>query len=297
MDGSTESSQGLSKTLGSTDNSLAICEAVLAASKLMPDTMPGLSTSEQREAYFYRVKYSIDSIMRGHEQKISVDSDQLLQDVKEFLSSAESMSTRELTVAQLMLYILEGQGRYTEELDYINWLRDHLIASDDQPQMVWFLERINRVAVRLKLTNNPMELKSTTQEGDPFDLQSLNGSVVLVEFWSTNCKPCIKDFPALKRIYGEYQSKGFEIVAICLHAQPERIRRFVEDQDLPWIQLCNDPTASDEANSILLKQFGIEAVPTTFLVDQRGVVVAQGVRPFHSNPEQNLEKWLAKLIP
>lgn len=297
MDGSAESAQGLSKTLGSTDNSLAICEAVLAASKLMPKTVPELSTSEQREASFYRVKYSIDSIMRGHEEKITVDSVQLLQDVKEFLSSADSIGTRELTVAQLMLYVLEGQGRYAEELDYINWLLEHLVASEEQPQIAWFLERITRVAVRLKLTNNPMELKSNTLEAAPFDLQSLKGKVVLVEFWSTSCKPCIKDFPVLKRIYGEYQSKGFEIVAICLHAQPERIRRFIADQDLPWMQLCDDPTASDEANSIFVKQFGIEAVPTTFLVDQNGMVVAQGVRPFHGNPEQNLERWLAKLMP
>lgn len=297
MDGSAESAEGLSKTLGSTDNSLAICEAVLAASKLMPANAPELSTSEKREASYYRVKYSIDSIMREHEDKIPVDSDQLLRDVKEFLSTAESNGTREMTVAQLMLYVLEGKGRYADELDYINWLLEHLAVSQDQPQFSWFLERIKRVAVRLRLTNNPMELKSSTLSGELFDLQSLKGKVVLVEVWSTSCKPCIKDFPALKRIYGEYQSKGFEIVAICLHAQPERIRRFIAGQDLPWIQLCDDPTASDEANSRFIHQFGIEAVPTTFLVDQSGIVVAQGVRPFHDNPDQNLEKWLAKLMP
>ncbi len=297
MDGSAETAQGLSKALGSTDNSLAICEAVLAASQLMPRNAPGLSTSEQREASFYRVKYSIDSIMREHEDKIPVDSDQLLREVKEFLSTAESNGTREMTVAQLMLYVLEGKGRYTEELDYINWLLEHFTVYQDQPQIAWFVERIKRVSVRLQLANNLMELKSFTLAGEPFDLQSLKGKVVLVEVWSTSCKPCIKDFPSLKRIYGEYQAKGFEIVAICLHAQPERIRRFVADQDLPWIQLCDDPTASDEANSKFIHQFGIEAVPTTFLVDQSGVVVAQGVRPFHGNPEQNLENWLGKLMP
>jgi peroxiredoxin len=297
MDGSAEAAQGLSKALGSSDNSLAICKAVLTAGKLMPPNAPELSTSEQREANFYRIKYSIEVIMRGHEAEMPVDGDQLLKEVKEFLVSAESNGSRELSVAQLMLYVLEGKGRYDEELDYINWLLEHLVVAEDQPQIAWFVERINRVAVRLKLTNNPMQLKSTTIEGAPFDLQSLKGEVVLIEVWSTSCQPCIKDFPALKRIYGEYRTKGFGIVGICLHAQPERIRRFITEQDLPWVQLCDDSTASDESNSIFIKQFGIEAVPTTFLVDQRGVVVAQGVRPFHDNPEQNLEKWLAKLMP
>ena len=297
MDGSAEAAEGLSKTLGNTDNSLAICKAVLTASEGIPRYRAELTTSEQREANFYRVKYSIDTIMRGHEDAIPVDIDQLLQDVREFVGSAESQGTREMTIAQLMLYVLEGKGRYDEELDYINWLREHVDEAEDQPQIAWFMERISRVAVRLKLTGNPMELKSNTLAGEPFDLQSLKGKVVLVEVWSTSCKPCIKDFPALKRIYGEYQSKGFEIVAICLHAQPERIRRFVEEQELPWMQLCDDPTASDEANSKFIHQFGIEAVPSTFLVDQNGVVVAQGVRPFHDKPEQNLEKWLVKLLP
>lgn len=297
MDGSAETAQGLSKALGSSDNSLAICKAVLTAGKLMPPNAPELSTSEQREANFYQVKYSIEVIMRGHEAEMPVDGDQLLKEVKEFLVSADSNGSREMTIAQLMLYVLEGQGRYDEELDYIHWLVEHLVVSEEQPQIALFIERINRVAVRLQLTNNPMQLKSTSLAGKPFDLESLKGKVVLVEVWSTSCKPCITDFPALKRIYGEYQSKGFEIVAICLHAEPERIRRFAADHDLPWLQICDDPTASVECNSTFLKQFGIEAVPTTFLIDQNGVVVAQGVRPFHDSPEQNLEKWLAKLMP
>lgn len=297
MDGSAEAAEGLSKTLGDTDNSLAICKAVLTASERIPRYRAELTTSEQREANFYRVKYSIDTIMRGHDDAIPVDIDQLLQDVREFVGSAESLGTREMTVAQLMLYVLEGKGRYDDELDYINWLLERIVVSDAEPQIAWFMERIKRVAVRLKLTNSPLELTSTTIAGEPFDLQSLKGKVVLVEVWSTSCKPCIKDFPALKRIYGEYQAKGFEIVAICLHAQPERIRRFVAEQELPWIQLCDDPTASDEANSKFIHQFGIEAVPTTFLLDQNGVVIAQGVRPFHESPEQNIEKWLAKLMP
>jgi thiol-disulfide isomerase/thioredoxin len=297
LDGSAESAEGLSKALGSSDNSLAICKAVLAASKLMPPNSPELSKSEQREASFYRVKYSIDVIMRGHEAEIQVDSDQLLKNVKDFLTSADSNGSREMTVAQLMLYVLEGKGQYDEELAYIHWLVEHLVVSEGQPQIALFLERLNRVAVRLKLTNNPLILKSTTLAGKPFDLESMKGKVVLVEIWSTGCKPCIKDFPALKRIYSENQSKGFEIVAICLHAEPERIRRFAADYDLPWLQLCDDPTASHECNSTFLKQFGIEAVPTTFLIDQNGTVVAQGIRPLHDNVEQDLEKWLSSLLP
>ena len=144
----------------------------------------------------------------------------------------------------------------------------------------------------MELTKGKIQLQSNTLKGEPFDIQSLRGKVVLIEFWGTRCAPCIADQPVLKRIYREYRERGFEIVGICLHAEPERIRRFVDEHELPWVQLCHDKSTSIECNKPLTDRFGVEAVPTTLLIDKDGRVIAQGVRPLHSIQGQDLECFL-----
>jgi hypothetical protein len=106
----------------------------------------------------------------------------------------------------------------------------------------------------------------------------------------------LAELPALQRIYQQYHGHGFEIVAVCIGAAPERIRRFVADRQLPWIQLCHELTAGSECNQQLSDDFGIEFVPTSLLLDASGTVVAQGVRPLHQDEHQNLEARLNNLL-
>ena len=145
--------------------------------------------------------------------------------------------------------------------------------------------------------NEILVLQSTTIDGKPFDLESLRGQVVLIEFWGPHCKPCIADFPALKRIYAASKKRGFEIVSVCLHAAPARIMRFATEHQLPWIQLCDDKSTCNECNRALADRFGIQAVPTTLLIDADGRVIAMALRPLSDNADSDLERWLNKLIP
>jgi len=136
-----------------------------------------------------------------------------------------------------------------------------------------------------------------TTEIKKFLQASLRGKIVLIEFWGTHCKPCIADFPALKRIYAANRERGFEIVSVCLHAAPARIQSFAADHQLPWIQLCDDKSASEQCNQALAERFGIQAVPTTLLLDTDGRVVAMALRPLSGDLELDLELWLRKLLP
>jgi len=61
-------------------------------------------------------------------------------------------------------------------------------------------QKLAKIVQRLSLMNEILELQSRTLDDHPFDIGSLRGKVVLLEFWGTHCKPCIADFPALKRI-------------------------------------------------------------------------------------------------
>lgn len=293
MDGSTEFSQGLVPS----DNAEAVCTAVLAACEYVPENSPQLTPPEQREVEYYRFKYGSWSVIRGSEPDTQATIDKLHDDAKNLIESADSFGSQEQSAAEMTLRVLEGTGRNSQTLEFIAWLSEQLPAMLSTPEKDVFASRLERIAIRLELTHSQLALQSSTLAEEAFDIQSLRGKVVLVEFWGTRCQPCIADLPALKRIYGKYSARGFEIVGVCLNAEPERIRRFAAEHDLPWIQLCDDHSASMECNKTLSDSFGIEAVPTTLLISADGQVLSQGVRPFHSDPAKVLEKQLEKLLP
>jgi thiol-disulfide isomerase/thioredoxin len=56
----------------------------------------------------------------------------------------------------------------------------------------------------------------TTIDGGTFDLGTLHGKVVLVNYWATWCAPCRKEMPKLDALYRKYHSQGLEMVGISI---------------------------------------------------------------------------------
>lgn len=113
--------------------------------------------------------------------------------------------------------------------------------------------------------------------GDPLPTLSLNylgkepeltGRPLLVEFWATWCPPCRKSIPHLNEIYAKYKPKGLEIVGIT-DEDEATVKRFQKQIPMEYNVAINTP------NSIY-KQFGIQVIPTAFLVDKGGKIVWTG---------------------
>jgi len=58
----------------------------------------------------------------------------------------------------------------------------------------------------------PIDIAFTALDGREVSLAALKGKVVLVDFWATDCAPCVGEIPQLKAVYEEFQAKGFEIL-------------------------------------------------------------------------------------
>jgi peroxiredoxin len=112
----------------------------------------------------------------------------------------------------------------------------------------------------------PIDIQFTALDGRQVDLAKLRGKVVLVEFWSTSCGPCIVEMPAVKAAYEKLHSSGFEVLAISLDDKETALRRFVNDKDLPWPQHFDGKGWENQ----FAVRYGIFAIPTMWLVDKRG---------------------------
>ena len=143
------------------------------------------------------------------------------------------------------------------------------------------LERVKLTEVGSVLPN--VELPDA--EGKMVSTESLRGKYVLVDFWATWCGPCMRELPNLQNAYQKYHEKGFEVYSISLDHDKDAWLNGIKTKELSWIcvmDLEGSPTA---------KQMAIKYIPTTFLLNPDGVIVAVNLRG------EELENKLAELMP
>lgn len=111
---------------------------------------------------------------------------------------------------------------------------------------------------------------AVTLQGDTVSLADLRGRVVLLNVWATWCTPCVREMPALQRLYDAHHADGLEVVAVSVDgATPglgaTNVRQFVEDLGVSFTILL-DPAGSIE------EKFRVSGLPTTFVIDREGRV-------------------------
>ncbi|MFN7971524.1 MAG: TlpA disulfide reductase family protein [Acidobacteriota bacterium] len=93
--------------------------------------------------------------------------------------------------------------------------------------------------------------------------QSYTGSVVLVNFWATFCRPCVDEMPSLDRVYQEYRSRGLVVLAVSIDEGVPEIEQFQKRFQLSF------PIAHDRGKAISTA-WGTEKVPETYVIARNG---------------------------
>ncbi len=134
------------------------------------------------------------------------------------------------------------------------------------------------------------EVSFRTIEGRLIPLSSLRGQPVLVQFWATTCSICLEEQPDLVQLYRRLHPRGLELVAVSMpQDRPDFVIRLAREQDLPF------PVALDVDGRVNRAFGGIEATPTTLLIDAPGRVVWRhtGRLPF-ARLERRIEELLGE---
>ncbi|MFM1996682.1 MAG: hypothetical protein RLZZ111_1069 [Planctomycetota bacterium] len=130
---------------------------------------------------------------------------------------------------------------------------------------------------RLSLPGNPMQITGTLLNGKPFDQKTLQGKVVLVDFWATWCGPCVAEIPNVLEQYEKYHDQGFEVVGVSLDQERDALEKFVAEQKIPWPILFEE-SGGDGWQHPLATYYGISGIPTVVLIGRDGNVITLDAR-------------------
>lgn len=95
--------------------------------------------------------------------------------------------------------------------------------------------------------------------------------LTLVDFWASWCGPCRKENPVVKAAYEQFHELGFDVIGISVDQDEAAWLKAVEDDQLPWTHVRDTEHKASE-------DYMIYYIPSNFLFDQDGIMVAKGLR-------------------
>ncbi len=126
---------------------------------------------------------------------------------------------------------------------------------------------------RLGLDGKDFALAGTTLgAGNPFDIKTLKGKVVIVYYWSGNNEQCASDFAKIKTLLSIYQNK-VELVCVNLDTQAKDAMTALRATPVSGIHLHSPGNPETGTESPLGTQYGIFVLPNTFLIGADGKVI------------------------
>lgn len=142
----------------------------------------------------------------------------------------------------------------------------------------WYADRLEKLG--FYVFPAPVDVGDFTVEalkGGAGSLSQAKGKLVLLNFWATWCPPCRAEMPSIQNLWNKRKDKNFTIIAVSVGEQKDTVAKFIADNKYSY-PIYLDPSSQ------LGSAFNASSIPTTYIIDKTGKVIAgtQGSREYDS---------------
>ena len=102
-------------------------------------------------------------------------------------------------------------------------------------------------------------------DAQPYDLRKFRGQVLWVDFWASWCGTCAESLPFLNDLDREFRARGLQVLGINLDEDPQDALAFLEKNPASFAQAA-------DAQGDCPRSFGVEAMPSSYLIDRQGLI-------------------------
>ena len=236
----------------------------------------GMESEKEFEIYMSplsRLKDSIYAVIENRtevddasEKKMEVFQQQIKEKMDEFL-----ISRKDSISAAMCLYLMQATFKSNAELEpFYNTLTNRIQQSKYGLKVKALVEKSKIGAVGTMAKD--FELKSA--RGEIVHLSDYRGKYLLLNFWSSWSEPCRLNNLDLVNAYITYNDKNFEVLSVSVEYHRENWVQAINNDGLTWKQV-NDCC---EFNGPVAELYNVQELPTNFLIDPSGKIVAKKLK-------------------
>lgn len=140
-----------------------------------------------------------------------------------------------------------------------------------------YVQHIAGVLRRLRLVGQPLELGGPTIDGGFLKADDFAGRPLLIIFWASNSEKLARDLPLLKQLTDHYPDEKLTVIGVNLDENEAAVDAFLEESGIGWRgwrQIFFSQADQRGSGNPIARYYGVQTVPTYWLVDAQGTVVA-----------------------
>ena len=136
--------------------------------------------------------------------------------------------------------------------------------------LILLIANTTTLSAQLKIGDKMPSIVLKNQNNVEVNSNQFKGKFILIDYWASWCAPCRLGNKKLVKLYNDFGADKIHIIGISVDTDKSKWSKAIEKDKIKFTQLI-DPKGFDATTAI---QFGVEELPSKFLFNQAGILIA-----------------------